>query len=126
MIAAGRIVGGYADAAGVHGYLLADGNFRTIDCPEAPGGVFLSAIDSLGRMAGEMTTADGHQHGLVVSNDECIAVDFPGSVSTYANSIDPRGDIVGRYTDAGGHTHGFVVERFLPGYEEPGATVDAP
>ena len=89
MIAAGRIVGGYSDANGSHGYLLADGDFQTIDCPKAPGGVFLSAIDSLGRMAGEMTTADGHQHGLVVSNGECIAVDFPGSVSTYANSIDP-------------------------------------
>jgi hypothetical protein len=82
MIANGRIVGGYVDAAGTHGYLLADGDFRTIDCPTAPGNVFLSAIDSLGRMAGEVTTTDGHQHGLVVSNGECLAVDFPGSVSS--------------------------------------------
>lgn len=86
MIASGRIVGGYLDANGAHGYLLADGQFRTIDCPDAPGGVFLSAIDSLGRMAGEMTTADGHEHGLVVSNGECIAVDFPKSVATYATA----------------------------------------
>jgi hypothetical protein len=77
-------------------------------------------------MAGEMTTADGHQHGLVVSNGECIAVDFPGSVSTYANSIDTCGNIVGRYTDAGGHTHGFVVERYLPGRPEPETTKDTP
>lgn len=107
------------DAAGVHGYLLVDGSFQTIDCPGVPGGVFLSGIDSLGRMAGEMTTADGHQHGLVVSNDDCIAVDFPDSIATYANSIDPGGDIVGRYTDAGGHTHGFVVEHFLHGQSAP-------
>jgi hypothetical protein len=126
MIAAGRIVGGYLDADGAHGYLLADGNFRSIDCPDAPGGVFLSAIDSLGRMAGEMTTADGHQHGLVVNNHECIAIDFPQSTGTYANSIDPWGDIVGRYTDTGGHTHGFFVEHFLPWHSEQGAVIGAP
>ncbi len=116
MIASGRIVGGYLDAAGPHGYLLTDGHFQSIDCPNAPGGVFLSAIDSLGRMAGEMTTADGHQHGLVVSDGECLAVDYPGSIATYANSIDEYGDIAGRYTDTGGHTHGFV-EHLLPGWK---------
>jgi hypothetical protein len=117
MISAGRIVGGYIDAAGAHGYLLAGGYFQSIDCPNAPGGVFLSAIDSLGRMSGEMTTADGHSHGLVVSNGECIAVDFPGSTATYANSIDASGTIAGRYTDAAGHTHGFFVEHIFSGWE---------
>jgi len=126
MIAADRIVGGYSDAVGSHGYLLAEGKFRSIDCPTAPGGVFLSAIDSLGRMAGEMTTADGHSHGLVVSHGECIAVDFPESIATYANSIDVYGDIAGRYTDAGGQTHGFFVKRLLPGYYGPEPFIDAP
>jgi uncharacterized membrane protein len=126
MIAAGRIVGGYSDAVGSHGYLLADGRFRSINCPNAPGGVFLSAIDSLGRVAGEMTTADGHSHGLVVSHGECIAVDFPESTATYANSIDDYGDIAGRYTDAAGNTHGFFVEHLLPGYWESEPFLDAP
>jgi hypothetical protein len=125
MIAAGRIVGGYSDAAGSHGYLLSDGYFRSINCPNAPGGVFLSAIDSFGRTAGEMTTADGHQHGLVVSHGECIAVDFPESTATYANSIDDYGDIAGRYTDAAGHTHGFFVERLLSGDWEMETLFDA-
>jgi hypothetical protein len=73
-----------------------------------------------------MTTADGHQHGLVVNNHECIAIDFPQSTGTYANSIDPWGDIVGRYTDTGGHTHGFFVEHFLPWHSEQGAVIGAP
>jgi hypothetical protein len=126
MIAAGRIVGGYFDAKGSHGYLLAGGQFQTIDCPNAPGGVFLSAIDFFGRMAGEMTTADGHSHGLVVSRGECIAVDFPRSIATYANSIDVFGDIAGRYTDAAGHTHGFFAEHLLPPYWQPAPFIDAP
>jgi len=88
------------------------------------GGVFLSAIDSLGRMAGEMTAADGHSHGLVVSHGECLAVDFPESIATYANSIDVYGDIAGRYMDAGGQTHGFFVEHLLPGYWEPETPFD--
>jgi uncharacterized membrane protein len=113
MVAAGRIVGGYIDGNGIHGYLLVRGVFQSIDC--APGGTFLSGIDSIGRMVGGMTTADGHSHGLLVMNGVCTAVDYPGSTASYANSINPGGDIAGRYTDASGQTHGFVVRRFVQG-----------
>lgn len=87
--------------------------FRTIDCAGAIGGVFLSGIDPLGRMLGGMTTADGHQHGVLVSGAGCTAVDFPGSIASFVNAINGRGDIVGRYTDASGHTHAFVVQNFM-------------
>ncbi len=80
-------------------------------------GVSSPAQSPLGRMSGEMTSADRHSHGLVVSDGECIAVDFPGSTATYANSIDASGNIAGRYTDAAGHTHGFFVEHIFSGWE---------
>jgi hypothetical protein len=112
MLQGGPIVGGYVDNVHVRGYLLVGTTFQTLDCPGATGGIFLSGIDALGRMVGEMTTPDGQQHGLLISNGVCIAVDFPGSVSTYANGINLRGDIVGRYTDTNGNTHAFLAPGF--------------
>ena len=112
MLEGGPIVGGLIDNVGAHGYLLVGKTFRTVDCPTATGGIYLSGIDALGRMVGEMTTSDGHQHGLLLSRGECNPVDFPNSVSTYANGINRRGDIVGRYTDTEGNTHGFIALRF--------------
>jgi hypothetical protein len=113
MVAAGRVVGGYASGNILHGYLLVHGIFPSIDC--APNGTFLSGIDALGRMVGGMTTTDGHLHGALVVKGVCTAVDYPGSTATYANSINPRGDIAGRYTDTSGQTHGFVVSSFVRG-----------
>jgi hypothetical protein len=77
-------------------------------------------------MVGEMTTADGHQHGLLVSDGQCIAVDFPGSTASYANGINSYGDIVGRYTDTAGGTHGFVVDHFIGGWPITGGVATAP
>jgi len=113
MLEDGPIVGGYVDNLGTHGYLLVGASFQTIDCPGATGGIYLSAIDVFGRMAGEMTTPDGHQHGLLINRGQCLAVDYPDSVSTYANGINQQGDIVGRYTDTDGKTHGFIAKHFV-------------
>jgi len=102
MIAAGRLVGGYLDGADLHGYLLSKGIFQTIELPCRTGAV--CGIDPLGRMSGGMTTLDGHLHGLVVSGETCIQIDFPDSTATYANSVSSRGDIADRYTDSSGKT----------------------
>src|SRR5436305_3597277 len=113
-IAANLIVGGYFDNLGLHGYMRdRQKRFHTVDCPGATGGVFLSGNDPVGRMLGGMITADGHQHGVLVSEGICIAVDFPESTASYVNAINGRGDIVGRYTDPSGHTHAFVVKHFV-------------
>lgn len=109
MIAAGRIVGGYFDSAGTHGFLLSGGNFQSINCP-GTAGVFLSGIDPLGRMVGGTNNADGSSQGVLVSDGTCIGVEFPGGHSTYANGINAEGTIVGRYTSADGMVHGFVLE----------------
>lgn len=108
MEAAGRIVGGYFDTSGLHGFLLTGGNFQSINCPGTVG-MFLSGIDPLGRMVGGSTNADGSSQGVLVNDGNCLSIQFPGGNSTYANGINAEGTIVGRYISADGKTHGFVL-----------------
>jgi len=64
-------------------------------------------------MVGGYGSADGNGHGALVTDGNCITVDFPGGTNTYANGINPQGDIVGRYTGADGIVHGFLWRRFV-------------
>jgi hypothetical protein len=112
MVEEGPIVGGYDDNYGTssHGYLLVGTTFETINCPGATG-IYLSAIDAFGRMAGD-EILDDHLHGLVIYDGKCHAVDYPDSVSTYVNGLN-QSDIVGRYQGTDGKIHGFIAENFF-------------
>jgi hypothetical protein len=110
---AGPTVGDCIDDLSAHDYVLVGMAFRAMNCPAASRRGYLNSIDRFDRMTGEMITPDGHQHGLLISNGKCIAVDFPGSTSTYVNGINPEGDVVGRYTDGDGNSHGFVAEHVV-------------
>jgi len=113
MIVGQRIIGGYFDSTFTpHGFLLNHGKFQEITCP-GHSNIFLSGLNPLGEMTGGFNSSDGVQHGLLVSNGQCIAVDFPGSMpgSNYANGINPRGDIVGRYATLDGVFHGYLRKK---------------
>lgn len=112
MISAGRIVGGYLNSTGTHGFSLTHDVVQTIDCPGSTF-TFLSGTDPQGRMVGGYGTADGNGHGALVTHGTCIPVDFPGGTNTYANGINPQGDIVGRYTGADGVVHGYLLRHFV-------------
>jgi uncharacterized membrane protein len=112
MISAGRIVGGYVNNAGLHGFSLTRGSVKTIDCPGSTF-TFLSGLDPQGRVVGGYGTADGHGHGAIAFNGNCIPLDFPVGTNTYANGINPQGDIVGRYTGVDGIVHGFLLRGFV-------------
>ncbi len=112
MGAEGILVGGYFVGPAVHGFLLADRLYITLDCPNAAG-TFWSSIDARRRIAGGMVFADGSYHGAIYQNGQCNRVDYPGSVSTYANGSNAEGDLVGRYVDTAGNTHGFLMRHFL-------------
>jgi len=107
MVVGQSIVGGYAIATGVQGFLLRGGVYHSIGCP-GDGNVFRSGMDPAGDMTGEVNTPDGKQHGLLIRNGSCILVDFPGGSNCFANSI-ANGNIVGRYTDTSGKVHGFLA-----------------
>jgi hypothetical protein len=113
MIVAQEIVGGWFDNNFTpHGFSLNlnTGAFQEISCPGHTN-VFLSGLNPLGDMTGGFNSSDGVQHGLLVSDGQCITVDFPGSIpgSNYANGINPEGDIVGRYQSQDGKIHGFLL-----------------
>jgi hypothetical protein len=112
MISAGRIVGGYFNSTGTHGFSLSQGTVRTIDCAGSTF-TFLSGVEPQGRMVGGYGTADGNARGALVINGNCFPVDFPGGTNTYANGINPQGDIVGRYTGADGIVHGYLLRGFV-------------
>jgi hypothetical protein len=112
MISAGRVVGGYLNSIGLHGFSSTQGVVQTIDCPGSTF-TFLSGLDPQGQIVGGYGTADGNGHGALVKGETCIPVDVPGGTNTYANGIDPQGDIVGRYTGGDGVVRGFLWRGFV-------------
>ena len=85
------------------------GAYQTITCPGWDP-VVLTSLSPQGDMTGSGTyLADGRQHGVVVSNGKCTAIDFPGSVGKdYVNSMNPKGDLVGTYQTPDGNGHGYL------------------
>jgi len=97
----------------LHGFLLSDGKFSTIDFPDATA-TWITGINVNGDIVGFYFSKDGNQHGFVLSKTKFISIDIPGAVATRAaNGIDPQGDVVGFYTTPDGHTHGFFLAGIL-------------
>ncbi len=64
----GAIVGGYCGSDGsLHGFLLREGNFTTVDFPGAIGS-FAGGINSKDEIVGGYQSADGIHHGFLLSN----------------------------------------------------------
>jgi uncharacterized membrane protein len=96
-------------ALGVATNLAGQIAFTPIDYPE-PGTKATQAwgINPRGEIIGFYTSADGHDHGFLLSAGAYTSIDFPGASATYANAINARGDIVGSYVMAG-VSHGFLL-----------------
>jgi hypothetical protein len=90
------------DDAGIHGFLLSDRAFTTIDFPGAVS-TELTGISPQGDIVGRYVTA-GAGHRFLLSGSTFTTIDFPGATSSNALSINPRGDIVGVYVGAGSAT----------------------
>ena len=105
----GQIVGTYADASGVHGFLLSGGSYTTLDDPLAAHRTLALGIDDKGRIVGSYDNASG-RHGFLYnpSGGSYTTLDDPlATDGTEAFGINGNGQIVGRYFDASG-THGFL------------------
>ncbi len=121
----GDIAGEYCSADDqAHGFLLSGGEFTSIDVPGAIGapgcrdapppqhrGTVGCGINPRGDIVGRYNSADGMNHGFLLSGGEFTSIDIPGATFTTAIGINPRGDIVGRYDDADGVTHGYLLSR---------------
>jgi hypothetical protein len=110
----GDVVGTYRSGTALtdplHGFLLHDGSYTTIDVPGAHGVTFALGINAQGDVVGGFLEGAG-THGFVLRQGGYTALDAPGARGfTSAAGINAQGDIVGRYQDApGGALHGFLL-----------------
>ncbi len=115
-ITSGRIIGDYStDWTVVHGFVIKNGFFQTIDFP-AYGAFpacqinYVSGLNPEGEIVGGCIRGFLDESGWLVKNGEYVPINYPGSVSTYANGINPQGQIVGRYSKNDGQfNHGFLL-----------------
>jgi uncharacterized membrane protein len=91
-----------------HGFLYSYGEFATFDVSGAVGKTYGGGIDSLGRIAGYYSDADGthgfqYNHGLFVN-----PLGVPGAEnSTYAYGINSQSTMVGYFNTSGWDSSGF-------------------
>jgi hypothetical protein len=78
-----------------------------------PGAINTQAtgITPSGNIVGRYTSADGVQHGFLLSDGKFRSIDVPASISTDITWINPRGQIVGDYVDQSGRGHGFLLNK---------------
>ena len=101
---AGIRVGTYTDSANtLHGFIQDDNTTTLLESsPNIPAnkGNFIFDINNLGQMVGSYFDAlRDIQHGLLTDGTTFVAIDFPGSDTTYLNGINDLGQMVGAYFD---------------------------
>ncbi len=120
--ARGDIVDSYRDGSGrSHGYVLRNGEFTTIDFPDAAGAVVAGTgaggIGPSGEIVGTYTVVGEpavNVHGyLLTKQGEFVAVNYPGHTNTIAQRILPDGTILGcrHDNDTMGSMKGVVITR---------------
>src|SRR5919204_5126805 len=109
----GQIVGTYADASGVHGFLLSGGSYSTLDDPLAHQYTAAQGINGAGQIVGLYFSNTGLQtglHGFLYNKGVYTTLDDPlAADGTAAAGINDKGDIVGYYGDSAGNVHGFLL-----------------
>src|SRR5262249_48005789 len=108
----GQIVGTYADASGVHGFLLSGGSYTTLHAPLTPPVTLPPRIHALGQIRGVYFTnhfGDAGLHGFLYNKGVYTTLDHPlATDGTEAVGINAKGEIVGFYGDSAGNVHGFL------------------
>jgi uncharacterized membrane protein len=122
--ASGEIVGRFCttvailclpDTGNVHGFLFANGQFTTVDVPDA---LRTNAwkIDPQRKIVGGYTGADGKNHIFVLAEDGFTTVVLPPTIGVPLENggINPSGDIASVYCDTAPCAttgHGFVLSK---------------
>lgn len=121
----GTIVGWYVDSSQVHGFVLNQGHYSTLDVPGAID-TRPEEISDSGTIVGEYWDSGGVLHGFQYQNQSFTTIDHPGSTATGAGGVNSSGLIVGWYEDGGQlpNEHGFVDDhgKFTT-IDYPGASV---
>ncbi|MBZ5544596.1 MAG: hypothetical protein LAO07_13090 [Acidobacteriia bacterium] len=104
----GQIVGCVHDANttdSMHGFVVdRDGTFTDSPVPMS----MHNGISPDGRTIVGLYTDTSGTHGYILSQDNFMPFDVPGSNLTQAEDLNARGEIVGLYRDTAGKFHGFL------------------
>ena len=92
----------------IHGFLLSNGSYTTLDVPSSTL-TTAHGINTSGQIVGQYFDAGDDGHGYLLSDGSYTTLDVPGSISTGAHGINDSGQIVGSYVDADNTTHGFLA-----------------
>jgi probable HAF family extracellular repeat protein len=108
---AGQIVGFYANAGGLDGFLLSGGTYTTIHDPLATRGTVAYGINTSGQIVGNYQNGIGSgSHGFLYNPNGGTYTTLDNSLGargTLAFGINASGLIVGTYIDANSRDHGF-------------------
>src|SRR6266478_9798375 len=99
----GSISGFYIDSNGTnHGFLIAKGQFRTLDFPESRL-TQAFGLNNHDEVVGQYVDSSGLTHGFIFNKGEFTSVDDPEGIGTTTiNGVNDRGQIVGFFVAAGG------------------------
>ena len=86
----GTVVGRYALAGVVHGFLYRNGQYTSFDPPGSIG-TYPQGINDQGQIVGNMLDANGNAHGFSYSADVFKVIDFPGGLFTNLFGINDSG-----------------------------------
>ena len=107
--ARGHIVGyyfGFDDK--LHGFLLRNGKFKSIDFPGAVQTFAARGINARGDIVGTFQDSALIAHGFLYSKGRFTQIDFPGASATNAEGINNAGDIMGNWSDASGNGGAYI------------------
>ena len=92
----GDIVGSFSDARGLHGFILRNRTFTTLDFPaQGVAGTVAKGINDRGQVAGFYVQSGSDIHGFVWDGGTFTQIDAPDADITYLHGINNRGQVVG-------------------------------
>jgi len=108
----GVIVGSYVGHDGhTHGFAFRNGQFTTIDAPDALE-TFSNAINDQGEIVGGyQSRADLKFRGYVLRGDAFTTIDRPDVSLIITIGINDEGSVVGSWAGGDGARHGYVLRR---------------
>ncbi len=105
----GQIVGDY-NISGIHGFLLSDGVYTTIDFPGTGTSTWCEGINDAGEIVGwYIAPGNSQPQGFLMQGDVFTTLNFPGATYTEAWGVNNAGQIVGEYSTGVG-VHAFLYQ----------------
>ncbi len=110
----GVIVGGYWTQAPpqtqfLHGYVLFNGRYTTVDFPGTTFGTFCGGNNLQNDIVGQYVDSSGTFHSFLLKNGNYTTVDPPGATGgSVATGINVFEVIAGLFVDSAGKLHGYI------------------